>query len=168
MIEYKKEKDLDYKDIKAIFISSMGGHLNELLHLAPLIKKYDSMIVTEKTKATEFVKKIYPNTEYVKYGTKKNLFKYIYIFFANICKSFSLIKKFNPDIIITTGTHTAVPMVYIAKLFGKKIIYIETYANIVTKTMAGRIIEPIADKVVVQWESMKKLYKNSEYFGGIF
>lgn len=168
MIKYKNKNDINYKNIKAIFISSMGGHLNELLQLESLIKKYDSMIVTEKTKATEFVKKIYPNTEYVKYGTKKNILKYIFVFFSNIFKSFSIIKKFNPDIIITTGTHTAVPMAYIAKLFDKKVIYIETYANIVTKTMAGRIIEPIADKVVVQWESMKKLYKKSEYFGGIF
>lgn len=162
------EKNNEKSNIKVIFISSMGGHLNELLHLDKLIKKYDSLVVTEKTKATEFVKDIYPNVEYLRYGTKKNFFKYIWVFLSNIVRSYKIFKKFKPDIIITTGTHTAVPMLYIAKLFGKKTIYIETYANIVTKTLAGRLSEPVVDKTVVQWKSMKKLYKNSEYFGGIF
>ena len=59
-------------------------------------------------------------------------------------------------------------MCYIGKIFGVKIVYIETFANINTKTLAGKIIYPIADKFIVQWESMKKLYPKSEYFGGVF
>lgn len=156
------------KDIKAIFISSMGGHLSECLALDPLIQKYDSLIVTEKTKATEFVKDEYKNVEYLKYGTKKNPFKYFFLFIYNTFKSFKIFRKFKPDVVITTGTHTAVPMLYIAKMFRKKVIYIETYANVYSKTMAGKLSEPVADKVIVQWESMKDLYKDAEYFGGIF
>ena len=34
---------------KILFVSSTGGHLNELLQLKPMFKKYDSYIVTEKT-----------------------------------------------------------------------------------------------------------------------
>ncbi|MBF0990227.1 MAG: hypothetical protein HXK70_05715 [Clostridiales bacterium] len=69
---------------------------------------------------------------------------------------------------VTTGTHTAVPICYIGKLFGCKIIYIETFANITTKTLAGKILYPITDKFIVQWESMKKLYPKADYYGGIF
>ena len=36
---------------KVIFISSTGGHLNELLQLKPLMKEYDSYLITEKTKS---------------------------------------------------------------------------------------------------------------------
>lgn len=156
------------KKHKIIFISSMGGHLSELLCLDSLILKYDSLIVTEKSLVTEFLKEKYKNVEYVKFGTRRNPFKYFFIILFNFFKSLNIFLKFKPDMIITTGTHTAIPMIYIAKLFGKKVIYIETYANITTKTLAGKIAEPIADKIIVQWEEMKPMYKKSVYLGGIF
>ena len=38
------------KKPKLLFVSSSGGHLEQLLMLKPLMEKYDSKIVTEKTK----------------------------------------------------------------------------------------------------------------------
>ena len=55
-----------------------------------------------------------------------------------------------------------------AKLFKSKVIYIETFANSKTKTLAGKIVYPIADTFIVQWESMKKLYPDSVVGGWIF
>ena len=52
-------------------------------------------------------------------------------------------------------------------LFGK-IIYIETMANINRKTQTGRLIYPIADLFIVQWESMLKIYPKAIYGGFIF
>ncbi len=71
-------------------------------------------------------------------------------------------------VIITTGTHTAGPMCYIGKIFGSKIIYIETLANSNTKTATGRLIYPIADLFIVQWEDMLKLYPKAKYWGMIY
>ena len=76
--------------------------------------------------------------------------------------------QLRPDVVVTTGTHTAVPMCYIAKLFGKKVIFIETFANSKTKTMAGKMIYPIADVFIVQWEEMLKLYPKAIYGGWIY
>lgn len=39
---------------RILFISSTGGHLKELLQLRPLMNKYDSYIITEKTKSNFF------------------------------------------------------------------------------------------------------------------
>jgi len=61
-----------------------------------------------------------------------------------------------------------VPMCYIAKVFRKKVIYIETFANRNSKTVAGRFVYPIADVFVVQWEEMKKIYPKAEYWGWIY
>lgn len=79
-----------------------------------------------------------------------------------------LFLKIKPDVVVSTGTHTAVFMCYIAKIFRKKVIWIETFANRNTGTLAGKIVYPIADKFIVQWEEMKKVYKNSYYFGSLF
>ena len=44
------------KKKKVLFISSTGGHLNELLQLSPLFEKYDYNIITEKDKTNEYLK----------------------------------------------------------------------------------------------------------------
>ncbi len=152
---------------KVLFISSTGGHLNELLQLKKTMKRYDSYIVTEKTKSTVGLKNQFNNVNFLKYGTKSHL-SYIYIFPYNVFKSFVYFLKIRPDVVVTTGAHTGVIMCYIAKLFRRKVIYIETFANIHSKTVSGRLVYPIADMFIVQWESMLKLYPNAIYGGWIF
>ena len=76
--------------------------------------------------------------------------------------------KYRPKYIVTTGTHTAGPMCCIGKIFGSKIIYIETFANINTKTKTGSLIYKFADLFVVQWKDMLKLYPKAIYGGKIF
>ena len=49
-------------------------------------------------------------------------------------------------------------MCILGKIFGSKIIYIETFANRNKKTATGRLLYPIADLFIVQWEEMLKLY----------
>lgn len=153
---------------KVLFISSTGGHLNELLQLNSLFKKYKSYLITENTKSNLELKNKYDNVYYLVYGTKKELFKYIFKFLFNIIKSLILYIKIRPDVIVTTGTHTAVPMCYIGKLFGSKIVFIETFANSETRTVSGRIVYPISDLFIVQWESMLKLYPKAIYGGWIY
>ena len=154
---------------KVMFISSTGGHLNELLQLKDLFSLYDYTIITEKMKSNLYLKEKYPNkVNFLIYGTKHHFLTYPFKLLFNCIKSLFLFLKYSPDYIITTGTHTAGPMCYIGKIFGSKIIYIETFANMVTKTSTGKMLYPICDKFIVQWESMKKIYPNSVYGGWIF
>ena len=152
-----------------MFISSMGGHLSELLQLRALFDEVDYMLVTEKNKTTEPLRNTYGDrVRFLAYGTKHHLFSYIFIFAFNIFKSLALFLAFKPDVLITTGTHTAVPMCYIARLFSKKVIYIETFANAESRTVAGRLIHPVADVFIVQWESMLEFYPDAVYGGWIY
>lgn len=151
-----------------LFISSTGGHLSELLQLKPLFEKYNSYIITEKTKSTLGLKNKYKNVNYLVYGTKDHKFSYIFKFTYNILKSFILYLKIRPEVIVTTGTHTAVPICYIGKMLGSKIIFIETFANSKTKTLSGKLVYPIADTFIVQWESMLELYPKAAYGGWIY
>jgi hypothetical protein len=152
---------------KVLFISSTGGHLNELLQLKSLFSNYDYLLVTEKDKSTISLKDKY-NVKYLVYGTRKNLFSYFFKFIFNFIKSFIIFIKFKPDVVITTGAHTCVAMIFISKLFKKKSIYIETMANRKTKTMTGKIVEKWVTYFVVQWEDMKNLYEDSVYGGLIY
>ena len=174
-IEGKKPKalleknEISNKKRKVLFIASTGGHLNELMQIKPLFKKFDYHIVTEKTKVDDSFKEEYGDKiSFLIYGTKKYPFTYIFKFLANCFISLYYFFRHQPEVVVTTGTHTAVPMCYIAKLFGSKVIFIETFANRTTGTVAGRLVYPIADTFVVQWEEMHKVYPKSVCWGWIY
>lgn len=155
------------KDKKLLLISSIGGHLTQLLQLEPLFSQYDYHIVTEKSAITKQMKKKHP-VSFLVYGGRNYPVRYIFKFSFNIMKSFFLFLKERPDVVITTGAHTAVPMCYIAKLFRKKVIYIESFAKTTSPNLSGRLVYPIADLFVVQWESMKKVYPKAVNGGSIY
>ena len=153
---------------KVLFIASTGGHLSELLQLEPLFKKYNTYIITEKTKSTIGLKDKYEKVNYLVYGTRHHKLSYIFKFLFNSFKSLLLYIKIRPEVIVTTGTHTAVPICYIGKIFGSKIIFIETFANSKTKTLSGRLVYPISNTFIVQWEEMLELYPKAIYGGWIY
>lgn len=154
---------------KVLFIASTGGHLNELLQLKPMFEKYDYHLITERDNTTLNLKSEYKDKiSYLKYGTRSKIFSYIFIFIFNIIKSIYLYARIKPKYIVTTGTHTAVPICYIAKMFGTKIIFIETFANRNTKTLSGKLVYPIANLFVVQWKEMLELYPKAIYGGMIY
>ena len=69
---------------------------------------------------------------------------------------------------ISTGVLATIPMCLIAKLFRKKIIYIESFAKSDSPTLTGRVMSKIADDIYVQWDSMLKFYKNAKCLGSIY
>ena len=139
------------------------------MQLSSMFSKYDYHIITEKTKTnTNLVDKYPGRVDYLIFGSKDHLFSYIFKFLANCFKSIYLYFKIRPKAIVTTGTHTAVPMCYLGKLFGSKVIFIETFANSKTKTLSGKLVYPIADVFLVQWEEMLDLYPKAIYKGGIY
>lgn len=164
-----EENSQDEPKRKVLFIASTGGHLNELMQLKTLFKKYDYHIVTENTKVDKSLKKKYGDKmSFLIYGTKKYPISYIFKFIANSFTSLYYFFKYQPEVIVTTGTHTAVPMCYIAKIFGSKVIFIETFANRTSGTVAGKLVYPIADTFVVQWEEMHKIYPKSVCWGWLY
>lgn len=163
----KNEESIKKRNV--LFIASTGGHLNELMQVKPLFNKFDYHIITEKTKVDDSLKEEYgERIRFLIYGTKKYPIRYIFKFLANCFISLYYYFKFQPEVVVTTGTHTAVPMCYIAKIFGSKVIFIETFANRTTATVAGRLVYPIADTFVVQWEEMHKIYPKSVCWGWLY
>ncbi len=154
---------------RILFIASTGGHLTELMQLSDMFSQYDFHIVTEKTKSNMYLKDLFgKRVSYLIYGTKHSFLIYPFKLLMNCFISLFYYLKYRPNYIITTGVHTAGPMCCIGKIFGSKIIYIETFANMVTKTVTGKLLYPISDLFVVQWESMKKLYPDAVFGGWIF
>lgn len=154
------------KKIKICFAASTGGHFEQLMMLKPLMKKYDSFIITEKTKYNTSKDTEIP-MYYLKQVNRRELLFPLYILIDTI-KSIGIYIKEKPDIVITTGVLSMIPICLISKIFKKKLIYIESFAKINSPTLTGKFLYKYADQFYVQWEEMLKIYPKAEFKGGIY
>lgn len=150
---------------RVCFAASSGGHFEQLLMLKPLMEKYDSFIITEKTKYKVNVDnaKVY----YMKQVNRKEK-TFMLKLIINAFKSLGIFIRKRPDVVITTGVLAMIPMCLLAKIFHKKLIYIESFAKITSPTETGRMMYKYADRFYVQWESMKEFYPDAICLGGIY
>ena len=152
---------------KVLFICSVGGHLTQMLQLKDMFDNYNYLLVTEKTDVTVNLKDKY-NVKFFRYCNGSNFIKYFFINVINAVNSIFTFIKFRPDVIVSTGANTSVPMCYLGRIFGKKVIFIESFAKSRGKTLSGKLVYPIATTFVVQWESMLKYYPKAKFWGGIY
>lgn len=151
---------------KICFIASTGGHFEQLMMLKPLMDKYDSFIVTEKTNYSA-VKDNKKSIYYLKQVNRSEImfmFKMFYNFFASLY----IFLKERPNFIISTGALATIPMCVIAKAFKKKVVFLESFAKVNSPTLTGKLIYKFADQFYVQWEEMLKFYPKAIYKGGIY
>lgn len=147
---------------RIFFVASTGGHLQEILGLAPIFNKYDSFLITEKTSSTQKLRMEYGlRCHYVIASSRAHFLQYLFRFSFVCIQSLYIFLRFRPDYVISTGAHTAVPFCLIAHFFRKKVIYIETRANFYEITWAGRIISRFADLFVIQRKSLEGLIPNA-------
>lgn len=98
------------------------------------------------------------------YPTNRNIKNLL----RNTVVAWKVLRKEKPDLIISSGAAVSVPFFYLGKLFGAKLIYIEVFDRIDKPTLSGRLVYPIVDKFIVQWEEQKQVYKKAINLGSIF
>jgi UDP-N-acetylglucosamine:LPS N-acetylglucosamine transferase len=80
-------------------------------------------------------------------------------------QSLGVLLRAKPDIILSTGPGLAGPISIWGKLFGKKIIFIESWCRVTTRSWPGRLLYPIADRFYIQWPEEKQNYPKATYAG---
>lgn len=157
----KKKKK--FNDLKICLVGSSGGHLTHLYMLKDFWKDNDRFWVTfNKEDANSILKN--ENIYYCHFPTNRNIKNLI----KNTFLAIKLLKKEKPDLIISSGAAVAVPFFYFGKLFGAKTIYIEVFDRINKPTITGKLVYPVTDKFIVQWEGMKEVYPKAIFLGSIF
>lgn len=72
---------------RILFISSSGGHLEQLLSLKQTMEAFDSFIVTEKNKTTQNLNKKYKNVAYIPFFSRQNKWTFPLVFVGVFLKS---------------------------------------------------------------------------------
>lgn len=149
--------------MKVCLVGSSGGHLMHLYMLKPFWQKQERFWVTfnkEDARSLLEGEQVYP----CYFPTNRNVKNLV----RNTFLAWKVLRKEKPDLILSSGAAVAVPFFYLGKLFGMKTIYIEVFDRIDRPTLTGRLVYPIADKFIVQWEEMTKIYPKAECLGSIF
>lgn len=149
--------------LKICLVGSSGGHLTHLYMLKPLWKDMDRFWVTfdkEDSRSLLEGEKVYS----VYYPSNRSLKALI----INTWRALKILPKEKPELIVSTGAASAVPFFWIGKILGAKTIYIEVFDRIDKPTITGKLVYPVTDRFIVQWEEMKQIYPKSINLGSIF
>lgn len=148
--------------MKICLVGSSGGHLTHLYLLKKYWEQHSRFWVTFEK---EDSKSLLAGEEkyWCYYPTNRNVKNLI----KNAFLALRVISKERPDIIISSGAASAVPFFFIGKLFGAKLVYLEVYDRIDSPTLTGKLVYPITDKFIVQWDEQKNFYPKATNLGGI-
>lgn len=150
------------KPIKIALACSAGGHLAEISQLAPFYEKFEHFFVTFKRPDSEELAK----TKKVFFVERpaRNLLKTM----DCIAQSFQIIKNEQPDLVLSTGADAAIPLLIWAKIFGKKVVFVESFCRINRPSLSGKIMYPLADLFIYQWEENAPFFPKGKMGGSIF
>lgn len=76
--------------------------------------------------------------------------------------------KERPDVVITTGAGVVVFFCVFAKMFGARLIFVESMAKIEKPTLTARMLYPFSDLFLVQWPQLQKYFPKAKFLGRVF
>lgn len=153
--------------IKVLAILGKGGHTTQMLKLLEKMPKdYEySYVICYEDPISE--KKVEGAVYKVNMPSMEGDSKFIKAIrtLRTIFQAVIAIIRSNTNVVITAGPGVGAIFSYVGKLFGEKVIFIESWARVYSKSDSGKIVYPIADLFFVQWKEMKKVYPNAIYVG---
>lgn len=158
-----KRQKKENERIKVCLVGSSGGHLAHLYMLKPFWTSKERFWVTfDKEDARSMLEGEQWYACY--YPTNRSLKALI----KNTKIACKVLSKEKPNLIVSSGAAVAVPFFYLGKIMGAKLVYIEVFDRIDKPTITGKLVYPITDVFIVQWEELKKVYPKAVNFGSIF
>lgn len=145
--------------------ASAGGHMNELLKLLEASGSWPqspAFYVTTLEALAEKVAQLGP-VYIIGECNRQHPLKALGV----LMRSLRVVLKERPDVVITTGSLPLAMVCLSAKLFGAKIVWIDSIANIERFSLSGRMMLPFADLFLTQWPELAQRHKNVEYAGAI-
>lgn len=145
---------------RVLLVGSSGGHLAQLVALAPWWRGRHRHWVTFRTPdavgqlAEEVV-------TWAHHPTTRNIPNLL----RNTAQAVGVLRRERPHVVVTTGAGVALPYFVLAKLVGVRTVYIEVYDRMDSRTLTARLCRPFTDLFCVQWEEQRRLYPGAVVVG---
>jgi len=146
--------------MKICLVCSHGGHLSELLQLKEAFEGHETFLITYDSPRTRALME----RKYLLRNIGTNSLVMAQAFLSTL----RILLKERPRLIVSTGSEIAIPAFYLAKVLRIKTIFIESWTRVDRPTGTGKIVYPVSDVFLVQWERLLSKYgKKARYEGAI-
>ena len=83
-------------------------------------------------------------------------------------QSWSALRAYKPDAVLTSGPSVAVPVCILARLTGRRVLFVETGSRVTELSLTGKILYRVATVFFVQWPELAERYPRAIYAGRLF
>jgi UDP-N-acetylglucosamine:LPS N-acetylglucosamine transferase len=131
-------------------ISSPGGHWVELTRLFPAFEGMSVQYAT--TDAGRRIDVPGERLHVFSDANKRTPWKLV------VCawQVFSLVVRYRPRVIVTTGAAPGFLAAVFGKAFGARTVWVDIFGLVERMTLSGRLVKPFADVHLVQWPHLAR------------
>jgi len=146
-----------------LLVCSTGGHLVQLTALRSAWEPFSRVWVTFDARDS---RALLAGEEVVHahWPTNRNI--------PNLLRNFVLavrvVRRVRPAAVVTTGAGVAVPFAWVARLFGARVVYVESLTRIERPSLSYRLMRPAVSRTYVQWPELERALPSARFVGTVF
>jgi UDP-N-acetylglucosamine:LPS N-acetylglucosamine transferase len=152
----------DRRKLKICLAASAGGHLTQLLSVEKCWQGHEVVYISTLP-VVEAKLKQRGKTYIVGECNRQHPVRSLVV----LLKCIKIALKERPDVVLSTGAAPGLLFCFIAKVFGAKVVWLDSIANTERLSMSGRMVKPFANLILTQWPELSEKYKNVEYVGTV-
>jgi UDP-N-acetylglucosamine:LPS N-acetylglucosamine transferase len=141
--------------MKVLIVSSVGGHLTEVMQLAPALRGHEVvLVVNDEAHLPDF-----PFARVYRIAHAERDLRVL----TNLAEAARILLAEDPDVIVSAGAGPAVPLALVARLGTRaRVVFVESAAAIQRPTLTGRLLYPVAHRFFYQWDELARFFPRAE------
>ena len=150
------------KQLRICLAASAGGHISQLLKLTASWNGDEMFYVTTTDVVRSNLSKL-GEVYVVGECNRQHPIRVITV----LLRCGRIVFKERPDVVISTGAAAGCMLCFLGKMFGTKVVWIDSITNVERISLSGRMVRYIADLFLVQWPELADRYKRIEFVGTV-
>jgi beta-1,4-N-acetylglucosaminyltransferase len=147
--------------MNVLIVSSIGGHLTEVMRLAPVFTGHRvALVVNDHAPLPPF-----PFAAVYRVAHAERDWRVL----LNLSEAARIFEAERPQVLLSAGAGPAVPFAIVARLFTNcRVVYLESASAVTAPTLTGRLMYPLAHDFFFQWPSLKKYFPKGDLARVVF
>lgn len=173
-----------HQPARTMIVLGSGGHTAEMLHLTSNLdrKRYTPRIYvvaeTDKMSMTKAIEVEAASDDYRiirvprSREVRQSYASAVLSTVGAVWASVPLVWREKPDVVLTNGPGTCVPIVAVAwllRLLGHnpdvRMVFVESFCRVKSVSLSGKILQFFVDLFVVQWSGLEAKARGAQYLG---
>lgn len=146
--------------MKILLVCTSGGHFSTMRNLEPFWSCHERVWASNLKADTEILNKS-EKVYWLPYQAPRDLIAIL----LNIPKTIKILQTEKPDLVMSTGASIAINFAIIARLMGKKFIYVESITRHKNLSISGLIVYVLCNEFYVQWPALSRKYRKAIFKG---